>query len=234
MTRLIFRMTHFRNVEQHMADGNLYARNNPLGKNQFSICYDKIVQRRGTQIFTPNRQNINEYVPFYFSPSTGMALAIDRGGVKFTAPNGSDLGQSNSDDVVFYVCNPRNIHDQNLEYWISNIGCNSGIPPLFTDEIDNLDSHVNWGLFDEHPRMGRIPEIGYTGVCRYTFNRDNPPKHQNRMQERMAEFLVRDYLPVALIDCIITKNDDVRTQVEHWVSANERNINVYTKRGCFY
>ena len=234
MTRRIFRMTHFRNVEQHMADGNLYARNNPLGTAQYSICYDEIVQRRGTQIFTPKQQNINQYVPFYFSPCTGMALAIAGGYVKFTSPDGTVLGQSNNDDVVFYVCDPQEVHALNLEYWITDIGCNSGIPPLFSNDIEDLESHINWKLFDETDRMGRIPEIGYNGVCRWTHNRDEPPHHQNRKKERMAEFLVRDHLPVELIKCIVTKNDNVRTQVEQWVNANGRNIDVYTKRGCFY
>ena len=217
-----------------MADGVLFARNNPAGQPQFSICYNEIVQRRGTQIFTPNGKDINQFVPFYYSPSTGMALAIDRGGVQFTDPNGTFISQSNSDDIVFYVCNPNRVHNENLEYWITNIGCNSGIPPKFTNDINDLESHVNWALYDESPRMGHITEIGYNGVCQYTFNRDNPPKHQNRMQERMAEFLVRDHFPIELVECIITKNDIVRTQVEHWVALNGRNIDVLTKRGCFF
>lgn len=234
MPRFIFRMTHYRNVEQHMADGMLYARNNPNGEPQFSICYDQIVQRRGTQIFTPNQQNINQYVPFYFSPCTGMALAIDRGGVDFRAPDGSFLQKSNSEDIVFYVCDPNRVRINNLEYWITNIGCNSGIRPEFSNDIGDLENHVNWKLFDERPRMGSIREIGYDGVCKYTFNRDNPPEHQNRMQERMAEFLVRDNFPIELVECIITKSDNKRTQVEHWASEFGRNINVFTKRGCFF
>lgn len=234
MPRYIFRMTHYKNVQLHMIDGVLYSRNNPMGQVQYSICYKKIVQRRETQIFTPNGQNINQYVPFYFSPSNGMALAIHKGGVEFTAPDGTYMGQSNSDDIVLYVCDPQKVLEAGLEFWVTDIGCNSGIPPNFTNHFADLENHVNWELFDEYPRMAKIKEIGYEGVCKYTFNRDEPPKHQNRMQERMAEFLVRDNFPIDLVECIVTKNDNKRTEVEHCVRTSGRNIRVLTKPGCFY
>ena len=175
MRRYIFRMTHFRNVERHMAEGSLYARNNPLGSAQYSICYNEIVQRRGTQISTPNGQNINEYVAFYFSPCTVMAFAISQGKVKFKNPNGDDFGPSRNEEVVFYVCNPDRVHNAKLKYLFTNIACNSALAPKFSDDIENLESHVNWPLFDEGPTMARIPEIGYSGACKYANNRDSQP-----------------------------------------------------------
>ena len=192
------------------------------------------MHRRGVEQNTPTQVNINNYVPFYFSPATAMAFAIAKGRVNFKSPNGEDLGAGSNEQVVFYVCDPRRVHNMDLEYWFTNFACNSGLVPNFTDNIELLESHISWNLFDEDPRMGKLPEIGYDGTCSWFHDRDNPPRYQNRKKERMAEFLVRDHFPIELIECIVTKNDNIRTQVEQWITANGRNIDVYTKRGCFY
>lgn len=234
MPRFIFRMTHYRNVERQMIDGRIYARNNPNGQPRYSICYDEIVHRRGAEQYTPNSVNLNHYVPFYFSPATAMAFAIKGGKVNFKTPGGEDLGPGSNEHVVFYICNPTRVHHAELEYWFTDIACNSGLAPNFSNDIQMIEEHVSWNLFDEPPKMGNIPEIGYNGACQWFHDRDEPLRYQNRKKERMAEFLVRDHFPVELIDCIVTKNDRIRTQVEHWVNVNGRNTNVYTKRGCFY
>ena len=125
-----------------------------------------------------------------------MAFAISQGKVKFKNPNGDDFGPSRNEEVVFYVCNPDRVHNAKLKYLFTNIACNSALAPKFSDDIENLESHVNWPLFDEGPTMARIPEIGYSGACKYANNRDSPAKYQNRKQERMAEFLVGDHFPL--------------------------------------
>ena len=234
MPRYIFRMTHYRNIEQQMIDGFLYSRNNLNGKARYSICYDEIVNRRGTEQFTPDLENLNEFVPFYFSPATAMSFTISQGNVIFKSPNGGSLGPGSNEHIVFYVCDPLQVHELGLKYWFTDIACNSGILPEFQNNIALLEEHISWDLFDDNPKMAHIREIGYNGVCSWFHDRDKPEKYQNRKKKRMAEFLVRDYFPIDLVKCIVTKSDRIRTEVEHWVDVNERNIDVLTKPGCFF
>jgi len=234
-SRFLFRMTHYKNLQTYLVAGHLYAKNSQSAQLGYRISFDDIVARRGSAEFTtPCGSNVNDFVPFYFSPCTKMAYSIHIGNVPLKAPNGAELGQASMDDVAYMVVNPIALFASGRSCWFTDISCNSGFPPTYNDKSDELETHIAWPLFDDTPRMGRIAEIGYEGVCRWQHDRDQPIEHQMRSKRRMAEFMVKDRLQMNEISCIVLKNQTHLEEVQAWVNASQTQIPVYVKPGCFF
>lgn len=228
-------MTHFRNLQTYLAVGCLYAKNHPNMLPGFRISFEEIVARRGGAAFmTPCGSNVNDFVPFYFSPCTKMASSIDHGKVILRGPDGTDLGVAEMGDVAYLVVNPERLFASGRVCWFTDIACNSGIPPTYENRPDRLETHIDWPLFDDTPRMAYIPEIEYAGVCRWQHDRDMPIEHQMRSKKRMAEFMVRDYLRMDEVSCIILKNDTHAGEVQAWVNASGLGLPVLVKPGCYF
>jgi ssDNA thymidine ADP-ribosyltransferase, DarT len=229
-------MVYYEDCALFFKDGEIRAKN----ANQIQLChqtsYPEIVSRRGEQgILTPSGRVINDHVAFYFSPITGMAYTIHCGNVPLVDPGGKTLRQASMDDRVFFVANTEKLRNSGLTYWFSDIACNARAPlPKFENDLDKLESHIAWDLFDEAPIKGRVPEIGYTGVTKYFGNCDTPERYQNRKQRRMAEFLVQDAIPLSMFDCIITKSDWIREEVRRMMKGTGVTIDVHSKPGCYF
>ncbi len=234
--RFIFRMVDHRDCARFFKDGELRSKNHPQAQLCHQASYAEIVSRRGGPgLSTPAGHVINDHVAFYFSPLTGMAFAIHSGHVNSLSPDGALLGKATMNDRVFFVADVENFRDSGREYWFSNIACNSLAPaPSFTNNLDAIENHVAWDLFDESPIAGRITEIGYTGCTTWQHNRDDPPRYQNRKQKRMAEFLVRDAVPLSMFDCIICKSGLIKTAVEGMMQGTNVDLPIYVKPGCYY
>lgn len=175
---------------------------------------------------------MNDFVPFYFSPLTKMAYTIHIGNVRLVNPFGQDLRIAEMQDLVFLVCDVEKIADQNLHFWFSDVACNTlSQIPNYNNELNAIDKHVDWTVFDDNPMKAAIPEIGYRGVCRWQHDTD---AHPNRASKRMAEFLVKDFLPLGVIECIVTKREEIKQQLENWLATSDHNIPVYTNNGCYF
>lgn len=228
-------MTHFRNLQTYLADGYICAKNHPQMQPGYRTSFEDIVARRGgTEFTTPCGSNVNDFVPFYFSPSTKMAYTIHAGNVRLRGPDNSDLGIADMDDVAYVVVQPQAMFDSGRTCWFTDIACNSGIPPIYENRPERMETHIDWALFDDTPRMGHIPEIGYEGVCRWQHDRDMPVEHQMRSKKRMAEFMVRDYLRMGEVSCIILKNDQHAGEVQAWVNDSGLGFPVLVKPGCYF
>ena len=232
--RFLFRMTYYRNLQQYLADGALYAKNSARVQLGYRISFDEIVAKRGTARFTtPCGSNVNDFVPFYFSPITKMAYTIHAGNVGLKSPNGESLGSASMDDVAFLAVDSGRLFASGRECWFTDIACNSAIPPVYVNDPTQLETHVAWPLFDDNPRIAPIPEIGYSGVCRWQHDLDEPVARQQRSKKRMAEFMVKDYLRMDEVSCIVLKTSEHLREVQSWVTAGA-NIPVLVKPGCYF
>lgn len=228
-------MTYINNLELYFQDREIRAKNNLPMQKGHQISYDDIVNRRGSSSFsTPCGGVVNDYVPFYFSPATSMAFTINRGNVELRHPNGQNLGRAFMDDIAFIVSNTQKIVEEQLDYYFTDIACNSGISPDYNDDITQLLNHVKWSLFDDTPKMGQIPEIGYEGVCKYFQDSERSINWHNRSKLRMAEFLVKDCFPMQHADCIILKNGAKEETVVQWIANAGLEIPVFVKPGCYF
>lgn len=227
-------MTYYKNLEKYFSDGALYAKKHSPPQPGFRISFDDIVARRGTQFTTPDGTNINNYVPFYFSPITKMAYTIHAGKVPLKDTGGVCLGKASMDDVAFIVVEPGRLFASGRRCWFTDIACNSRLSPVYKQDPKELTNHIEWSLFDDQPMIGQIPEIGYEGVCRWQQDRDDPARYQSRGTKRMAEFMVLDYLEMTEVSCIVLKNDAHLAEIQSWVKAASLDIPVLVKPGCYF
>lgn len=239
-SRFLFRMTHYKNLQTYLAAGQLYAKSSPSVQSGYRISFESIDSKRGTpQFTTPCGSNVNDFVPFYFSPSTKMAYSIHMRNVPQRDPDGTSPGKVSMDDIAQLVVIPEVLFNSGRQCWFTDIACNSGIPPTYACDPNELSSHLEWALFDEfgnnnRDQMATIPEIGYDGVCKWQHDKDEPARYQMRSKKRMAEFLVKDRLQMNEVSCIVLKNQTHLAEVQAWVNASNTQIPVYVKPGCFF
>ncbi|WP_320199522.1 DarT ssDNA thymidine ADP-ribosyltransferase family protein [Agrobacterium sp. rho-13.3] len=233
--RFIFRQVHFADIPTFLRDGEIRAKNHEHPQVCHQASYQSIVNRRGTAEFELPAGVVNDYVPFYFSPITSFTYTIHQGNVPSVAPSGEILGVAKDDDRVFFVFPVDLFRGSGLDYCFSDYALNSQAPlPSIETDLDKLEAHVHWNVFDDTPYIASIPEIGYAGVCRWFQNAATPPTRQLRSQKRMAEFLVKRSVPLNLACCLVAKSSSIGDNVSQMMAASRWNIPIITKRGCYF
>lgn len=232
--RFIFRQIYAGDFTQFLADGEIKAKNHEIPQPCHQTSYQAIVDRRGSDEFPmPCGGVVNDYVPFYFSPITSFTYTIHKGNVPLISPDGINLGTAQDEDRIFFVCAVEDLKDSGLDFCFSDYALNSQVPqPTIEQDLNKLEGHVHWSVFDDTPTVASIPEIGYEGVCKYFAS--VPGKWQLRSQARMAEFLVRDALPLDYISCIIAKSDAMRINLQAVMDASGWDIPILSKPGCYF
>ncbi len=125
----------------------------------------------------PPGGNIHDFVPFYFAPRSPMLSAIHNGRVV-----GCTLKQS--DIIHFETSVPQVIaHEPNIVFYDRN--ATLAFSAAYTN-IDLLATEIAWDLLTEYPRLD--------GFCKYFQNRPSEDRYVDRMERRLAEFLVKDSL----------------------------------------
>ena len=231
--RFLFRLTYGANIETYLNDGEIRSKLHPNVQLGYRTSYRDLVAQRD-EFVTPCGNSVNNFVPFYFSPSTAMALAINADKVRLVGPASEDLGTASLEDIVYIVADPTKVAAAGSPFWFSDIACNSAQTPRYCSDITQLESHVDWALFDDFPRMGRIAEIGYDGVCKYSFDSDRKSAYLNRKKKRMAEFMVQNTFSMDLVECLVIKSTKWERFLTDRIALANRNIPVYVKSGCFF
>lgn len=234
--RFIFRQVYWKDLPIFLRDGELRAKNHASAQVCHQTSYPEIVNRRNSQQFPmPNGSVVNDYVPFYFSPITSFTYTIFKNNVPLISPSGANLGMACEDDRIFLVGRPTSIGYSGLTYCFSDHALNSNAPlPTIETDLNKLESHVHWDVFDETRDKAKIPEIGYPGVCRWFHNMASPAHKMTRSQKRMAEFLVQGEIPLDHIECIIAKTDAMKHKLEAMMCASDWDIPIYAKSGCYF
>lgn len=177
----LFHITSMANLPAIASAGALSAKNALAqnGQHYKNIAYQGAQCKRSRKTLPiPPGGVIHDYVPFYFAPRSPMLMAIDAGKV----PDCPD-GQA---DIV------------HLETTVAAV-VETGQPFIFFDRNATLDysepytdlshlSEVAWELLMDSPRLD--------GFCKY-FNSTADGRYADRKERRMAEFLIRDRVPLA-------------------------------------
>lgn len=233
--RFVFRQVDYRDIATFLADGEIRAKNHAAPQACYQTSYQNLVDRRGTDMFqVPGGGVVNDYVAFYFSPLTSFTCSIHRGGVNVLDPDGNFVSLSRRDDRVFIVCKISDLFNSGMQCCYSDFALNSNAPlPTVVADPNQLETHVQWSVFDDPPMTANIPEIGYAGVCQYFNSRGSPPRYQLRRQQRMAEFLAHTSVPLSQVACIVTPTDGMNSHLQTMMAASPWGIPVLKKPGCF-
>lgn len=234
--RFIFRQFFCGDLPRFLEDGEIRAKNHDHPQACHQTSYQAIVNRRGSNEFeVPGGGVVNDFVPFYFSPITSFTFTIHQENVPLISPEGVSLGMAKDDDRLFVVFSVDDIGKSDLDFCFSDYALNSQAPlPSIETDLTKLEGHVHWNVFDETPLVAAIPEIGYGGVCRWFHNMASPSARRLRSQKRMAEFLVRNAVPLNLICCFVAKSESIGDKVAAMMDASDWNIPIYVKRGCYF
>ena len=124
-----------------------------------------------------------------------MLKTIDSGNVE-----GSDYRQ---DDIVHMTTTVEAIVAAGRPFVFTNYHAVKAFAEFYSD-LKDLDK-IDWDLFFEQPQLG--------GYCKYWHNPYSKPRYALRMETRSAEFLVRDSVPLAAIDQIAVRTENMAERV---------------------
>jgi len=234
MPRFIFRQFDCRDLHTFLVSGYIRSKNYFPLQACHQTSYGQIVARRGEEDFyIPTGGVVNDYVPFYFSPITSFSYSINKGNVLVIDPAGVPVGQSSWLNRVFVVYRVEDIVESDLTWCYSDFAVNSHAPaPAIVNDISVIENHIDWTLFDEAPIVARIPEIGYEGSCKYFFQQSHP-RYALRQRVRMAEFLIRDSVPLGLACAIVCPSAQSGEEAETLLSHFQVDVPVIVRQECF-
>lgn len=202
----IFRIVHRENLPIVLARG-LYARNaDGSDPGYVNIGNLDLIDRRGRRP-VPVRPGgmLNDYVPFYFTPFSPMALNIKTGW------NG--IIKRANDDIIILVSTLYHAIEQGLE-------------ALFTDR------HAYLATANFYRDPSRLDQIDWEALRSKVFEKD--PTNPERVERYQAEALIHRHVPLAGLKGIAVYSDEVRADVQKDVDKSGTSLRVRTKPNWYF
>lgn len=178
----LFHITAIGNLREICHEGALLSKN---GSAVAGVTYQNIAHggaqgaRAAKVLSNPPGGTVHDYVPFYFAPRSPMLSAIHNGKVASCT-----LRQQ---DVVHFETTVDRVTAKGEPFMFFDRNATLAYSKSYTD-LAQLDQ-VAWDLLTEPPQLD--------GFCKYFQNRHQEERYVDRMERRMAEFLVRDRVSLA-------------------------------------
>ena len=203
---LIFRMTHIDNVAFIMRNG-LWSKLSSVQDPGFkAIGNSDIIGRRTHKrvVVIPPGGMLGEYVPFYFSGHSPMLLNI---------ATGYGVERVPQRDIVFLVCDAYEVAAQGIPFCFTDGNATKSISHFYNtlDDIGKLD----WN----------------TIKSTFWMNTDDD---YDRVRKKMAEFLVKEHVPISLIRGIIVRDEAAGQRLKAMPVGTDIPIIVDTNNDYFY
>jgi hypothetical protein len=215
---VLFHFTHIDNLPSLLQAGALLSDTTVTAHGLLSneAGDPEIKQRRRERPVTcPPGGVVGDYVPFYFAARSPMMYKLWQGGVPtFTGDHR---------DLVYLVSRVELIVDSGLEFVISDRNAAKALAD-FTDDVTLLgdltgttpqSEFIDWPLM--RARMW-----------------NNTAADGERMERRMAEFLVLDAVPFELLEVAAVHSDHHRTTVERLFASVGLDLQVVTRPDWYY
>lgn len=175
-----------------------------------------IKQRRRTCQVTCGQQGVvADYVPFYFAARSPMMYKLWMGGVpSFTGDHR---------DLVYFVTDVGSVLEAGLPFAISDRNAAVAIADFTTDVavLGDLITPSPQSQFVDWPLMN---------AQWWSDTPDDP----DRMERRMAEFLVHGRAPLEVMLGIATYSEAQKVTVERLLKVAGRSVRVETRPGWYY
>jgi hypothetical protein len=202
----IFRIVHRENLSTVLTRG-LYARNaDGSDPGYVNIGNLDLIGRRGSRsVPIPPGGVLNDYVPFYFTPFSLMALNVKTGWNGITRrPN---------DDILIFVSSISHAIDQGLEL-------------VFTDR------HAYLTTAKFYRDVGCLDQIDWAALRSKNFKKD--PKNPERVERYQAEALIHRHVPLSGLKGVAVHNESVRVEVQKSVDKSGTPLLVRTMPSWYF
>lgn len=194
----IFRMTHISNLDFIIKNGIWSMNSNVQDPDFVPIGNSDIIYKRRTSLIKINPPGgaLGDYIPFYFAGHSPMLYNII---------TGYNVKQFPQKDIVFIVCDAKRIAKSETAWCFTDGNAKSKISAFYSSlsDVDKLDWDVirsRWWRADEND--------------------------MDRPRKKMAEFLVRDHIPIELIDGFIVRDDSAYKIVKQLIADNNSSMKV--------
>lgn len=149
---------------------------------------------------------VSDYVPFYFAARSPMLYTIHEGNI--------EEFQGSQDDIVHLVTSVESVAASEHAFVVTDR--NAYYPYAdFTNDLSRIDEFIDWELMESKWWGKTIDE-------------------PDRVERRMAEFLVYRFLPVTALIGIGTRTQAVAERVEVLLTSLDVNIKVGVRPGWYY
>jgi len=203
---ILYRITHYQNLVFILQNG-LNSPNSPVqDPNYINIGKKDIIGKRGAKPvrLDPSPGMIHEYVPFYFCFRSPMLGSIKVGNSDF---------KGTQEEIIYLVTDFERIKEHNCEFVFTDGQALIAYSKFFDDESDFDD--LDWEAI-RSPQWGRNQS-------------DN-----DKMRRKMAEFLVKDYVPIEALIGIAVMNQQMEQTVSQIVTQVGANIPVKIKTDWYF
>ena len=203
---VLYRITHYQNLEFILQNG-LYCPNSKIqDPNYVNIGKKDIIGKRGAKPvrLKPSPGMIHEYVPFYFCNRSPMLGSIKVGN--------SDYKGSQS-DIIYLVTDFEQIKKHGCEFVFTDGQALIAYSKFFDDESD----------FDK---------LDWDAIRSRQWGRNQ--SDNDKMRRKMAEFLVKDYVPIEAIIGIAVMNQQMEQTVTQIVIQAGTGIPVKVKTNWYF
>ena len=173
----LFHITAIGNLRAICRQGALLAKNAvaAAGVNYQNIAHGGAQGARAAKaVPVPPGGTVHDFVPFYFAPRSPMLSALHHGKVA-----GCQVPQQ---DIVHFETTVDRVTGAGEAFAFFDRNATLAYSKAYND-LEQLDA-VAWDLLTEPPTLD--------GFCKYFQNRHQEARYVDRMERRMAEFLVRD------------------------------------------
>lgn len=197
--RLIFHITHIRNLQGILERGGLFCDNAtaPNGWTSTEIGMPRIKQRRRATVIRCGAGGTPaDYVPFYFGYRSPMLFSIHRGNVP--------TYREGQGPVIYLTSSLTAVRNANLAAVFSEGNAGATFVEFHADDSELCEKLIDWPLMKQE-----------------WWN--DTPDDPTRASRRQAEYLVHNFFPMRLVASIVTHNElranEVRSILtEHGVS----------------
>ena len=215
---LLFHFTHLDNLPAILEAGSLLSDTAVCDRGLLSTEAGdpEIKERRRSQPVTCRPGGVvGDYVPFYFAPRSPMMYVLWKGRVpSFTGDHG---------DLAYFVTDVGRVVGAHRAFAVSDRNA-AKVLADFTNDVSvlgDLSAQTPKSTFIDWPLMKAKMW-------------NNTPDDGERMERRMAEFLVHGDLPLNLITHVVVQSMSRKARVEHAFAPTERTVNVVVRPDWYY
>lgn len=203
---LLYRITHYQNLEFILQNGLQCPNSQTQDPNYVNIGKKDIIGKRGAKPvrLEPSPGMIHEYVPFYFCYRSPMLGSIKVGNSDY---------KGTQEEIIYLVTDVERIKEHECEFVFTDGQALIAYSKFFDDESD----------FDK---------LDWEAIRSSQWGRNQ--NDNDKMRRKMAEFMVKDYVPIDALIGIAVMNQQMEQTVTQVVTQTGADIPVKVKTNWYF